>query len=234
MNASDLKSFAYVSTDFLSGPVKAVFACFPGLGGMEMKSSLDGFDVKLARQGALFVYPFVNPWNWMNAKTVEFADQVLDIALASQGLSPDFPIVTRGGSMGGYSALAFAMFSKHRIKAVIANCPVTDISFHITERPDLPRTFHDAMGSYGDISQTLKDRSPNIHPEKLPSCKYLVIHGFNDKAVSKTAHSDKLVKLMRERKMDVAYLEDPIMGHCSPMSYETLVATEKFSEEMLG
>lgn len=234
MNAADLKSFSYVSTDFLSGPAKAVFVCFPGLGGMEMKSSLDGFDVRLANRGALFVYPFVNPWNWMNAKTVDFVDQVLDIALASHGLSADFPVVARGRSMGGYSALAFAMFSKRNIKAVVANCPVTDISFHITERPDLPRTFHDAMGSYGDISQILKDRSPNLHPEKLPSCKYLIIHGFNDKAVSKTAHSDKLVKLMRERKLDVRYVEDQIMEHCSPMSYETLVAYEGFQEEMLS
>jgi pimeloyl-ACP methyl ester carboxylesterase len=234
MDEQKLKSLAFVSAAYLDGQAKALFICFPGLGGMEMKSSLEGHDLKLSRKGALFVYPFVNPWNWMNQRTVDFSDLVLDAVLERQGLPANFPVVARGGSMGGYSALAFAMFSRHKIKAVIANCPVTDILFHYSERPDLPRTFHDAMGSYGDISEELEKRSPNHRPEKLPDCKYLIIHGLNDKSVNKQAHSDKLVKLMRERKLDPVFLEDKLMAHCSPMSYETLVATESFTEKLLS
>ena len=233
MNASELKSFAYVSEDYLNGPVKSVFINFPGLGGMEMKSSLDYSDIKMAHDGALFVYPFVNPWNWMNDKTVKFADEVMDIVLEKYKVGGNCPIIARGGSMGGYSVLAYAMFTKHKLTAVIANCPVTDIYFHKTERPDLPRTFHDAMGSYDDISEVLKDRSPSYHPEKLPACKYLIIHGANDKSVNKAAHSDKLVKLMKERKLDVTYVEDDKMAHCWPMKYETVVAMKKFTAEII-
>ncbi len=39
---------------------------------------------------------------------------------------------------------------------------------------------------------------------------------------------DKLVKLMRKRKMDVTYVEDDMMAHCSPMKYETVIAIESF------
>ena len=230
MNASELKSFAYVSEDYLNGPVKALCVTFPGLGGMEMKSSLDNPDTKLAHDGVLFVYPFVNPWNWMNDRTVKFVDEVMDLVIERHRIGGSCPIISRGGSMGGYSALAYAMFTKHKLAAVVANCPVTDIHFHKTERPDLPRTFHDAMGSYGDISQALKDRSPNYHPEMLPDCKYLIIHGCNDKSVGKAAHSDKLVKLMRDRNLDLLYVEDDKMAHCSPMKYETVAAMEKFMD----
>ncbi len=233
MNAPDLKNFAYVSEDYLNGRVKAVFVNFPGLGNMEMKSSLDVPDIILAHEGVIFVYPFVNPWNWMNDKTVKFVDGIMDIVIKKYHVGRNCPIVARGGSMGGYSALAYSMFSKHRLAAVIANCPVTDIYFHSTERPDLPRTFHDAMGCYGDISTILKDRSPNYHPEKMPDCKYLIIHGFNDKAVNKEKHSDKLVKLMKKRKLDVTYVEDDKMAHCGPMKYETVVAMGKFINEII-
>ena len=234
MNVSNLSSFAYVSEAYLKGPVKAVFVNFPGLGSTDMKSSLDIPDVKLANEGVLFVYPFVNPWNWMNRKTVEFVDDVLDIVIKKHSVKGKCPLVARGGSMGGYSALAYCMFTRRKLAAAIANCPVTDIFFHCTERPDLPRTFHDAMGSYRDISKELKTRSPNLHPEKLPDIRYLIIHGFNDKSVNKVAHSDKLVKLMRKRKMDVTYVEDDMMGHCSPMKYETVIAVEEFISSIIG
>lgn len=233
MNADNLSSFAYVSTDWLKGPVKAVFVNFPGLGGMEMRSGLDNTDACLAHEGALFVYPFVNPWNWMNEQAVTFVDAVMDLVIKKHKVGKSCPLVARGGSMGGYSALAYCMFTKHKLAAAIANCPVTDIFFHCTERPDLPRTFHDAMGCYGDISRALKARSPNYHPEKLPAIRYLIIHGVNDKAVNKAAHSDKLVKLMRKRKLDLTYVEDARMGHCGPMSYETVMALESFTKAIV-
>jgi pimeloyl-ACP methyl ester carboxylesterase len=229
MNASDLSSFAYVSEEYLpEGGARAVILDFPGLGGMAMRSSLDIPDVKTAHKGALFVYPYVNPWNWMNDRTVKFADRILDIVIKKYKTGKKCPLAVRGGSMGGYSALAYSMFTKHKLSAVIASCPVTDLFFHRTERPDLPRTIHDAMDSYDDISAALKSRSPNYHPEKLQDCAYFIMHGILDKAVGKAAHSDKLVRLMRKKGMDITYIEDERMAHCSPVSYQTLDALEKF------
>ncbi len=230
MNRSNLDQFAYVSADYLSSsPVRAVFVTFPGLGSTEMRSALDPADVKLAREGALFVYPFVNPWNWMNARTVKFVDEVLAQVYRRHRLNKKCPLIARGGSMGGYSALTYAMFARRKPDAVIANCPVTDLHFHLTERPDLPRTIHDAMGSYENLTQILKERSPNHRPEKLPAARYLIVHGGRDKSVNKAAHSDKLVKQMRRRGLDVTYVEDERMGHCNPMQYETVMALEAFT-----
>lgn len=231
MNIADLNSFAYVAADALPGEIKAVCLTFPGLNGIEMKSFLDYGDTKLAQLGILFVFPFVNPWNWMNDRTVKFVDEVMDAVIAKYRLGKDCPLILRGGSMGGYSVLAYAMFSRYRPAAVFANCPVTDIYFHRTERPDLPRTINDAMGDYGDISEVLQERSPNYHPEKLPDCRYLIVHGFNDKSVNKAAHSDKLVAQMKARGMTVTYVEDGKMAHCNPMSYETIVAIDKFFDD---
>lgn len=234
MNINELRSFAYVSDDSLGGEIRAVCLNFPGLGGMEMKSSLDYGDVKLAHRGMLFVYPFVNPWNWMNRRTVEFADDVMTAVKTRFAIPDDCPLLLRGGSMGGYSVLTYAMFSRHRVDGIQALCPVTDLYFHLTERPDLPRTIHDAMGDYGDISELLRQRSPNHHPEKLPAeCRYLIIHGCQDDRVNKAAHSDKLVSLMRQRKLDVTYIEDPAMKHGGPMGYPTVAAIDRFIDGFL-
>jgi len=234
MNINELRSFAYVSDESIDGEIKAVCLNFPGLGGMEMKSALDPADVKLAHRGMLFVYPFVNPWNWMNQPTVEFADEVMSAVKTKFSIADDCPLILRGGSMGGYSVLTYAMFSRYRVDGIFALCPVTDLYFHFSERPDLPRTIHSAMGDYGDISELLRQRSPNHHPEKLPAaCRYLIIHGCQDDRVNKAAHSDTLVPLMRQRNLDVTYIEDPTMRHCGPMNYASVTAIERFLDSFL-
>ncbi len=232
MNASNLNSFAYVSEDYLRSPAKALCLTLPGLGNMEMRQAPDFTDFKRAHDGVLFIYPFVNPWCWMNAETVTFVDRILDILIEKHSLK-NCPILVRGGSMGGYSALVYSMFSKHKLTAVIANCPVTDPLFHLTERPDLPRTMHSAMGTYDDITELLKARSPNHHPEKLQKCRYLIVHGFKDKAVNKEAHSDALVPAMEKLGYDVTYLEDETMAHCNPMKYEVFEEIESFTLKTL-
>jgi pimeloyl-ACP methyl ester carboxylesterase len=229
MNIDNLPSFAYAAEEYLPGPQPwALCVTFPGLGSTEMRSTLDIPDIKTARRGVLFVYPFVNPWSWMNSKTVRFVDEIIDVVTAKFNLRSDCRLILRGGSMGGYSALAHSMFSRHKPEAVMALCPVTDLFFHLTERPDLPRSIHDSAGRYDDISRILKDRSPNYHPGRLPDCRYLIVHGVNDKSVSKQAHSDKLVRLMRLRGLDVTYIEDSRMAHGSPIRYETVIAMENF------
>lgn len=232
MNSSNLASFAYVSENYLAAPVRALCLTFPGLGNMEMRQAPDFTDFKRAHDGVLFIYPFVNPWCWMNAATVAFVDEIVDVLMEKYSLAA-CPLLVRGGSMGGYSALAYSMFSKHRISGVIANCPVTDPLYHLTERPDLPRTMHSAMGTYEDITELLKERSPNHHPEKLQNCKYLIVHGFKDKSVNKEAHSDTLVPLMKKLGLNLTYLEDETMAHCNPMKYEVFEEIERFTLSVL-
>ena len=225
MTPDNIKSFALIGSDYVPGEVKAICLCFPGLNATQMFDDIANDDKPLAHDGMLFVHPYVNPWNWMNEKTVCFADEIMDIIRQKY---PTQPLILRGGSMGGYSVLAYSMFTHHKIDGICAIYPVCDLFYHWTERPDLPRTIHDAMGDYGDISQKLQDRSPTYHPDALPDCPYLFIHGFADVRVNKTAHTDRMVKMLRDLGRDVKYVEAPGMGHGVHFTYEAIAAVKEF------
>ena len=155
----------------------------------------------------------------MNPATQAFIDELIAGLFARYGLAPDVPVIATGGSMGGFSALLYSALGGHPIAACAANCPATDLVYHYGERPDLPRTLHCAFGSYGDIQEALIAHSPNHQVEKLPDIPYLIIQGDQDTAVSKAAHSDKLVPAMRARGLTVDYREQPDMGHCGPFNW---------------
>ncbi len=231
MNESNFESFAYVAADCVAKP-KAVIISFPGLGSCEMKSSLDMKETDWASKGALMVFPFVNPWNWMNPKTVKFADEVL-ACVEGKYKTKGLPLIVRGGSMGGHSALTYAMLSTRKLAGCLAICPVCDLHFHYSERPDLPRTLHDSFDSYEDISEGLKERSPVHRADKLPDIDYMIVHGEKDKSVAKAPHSDALVKRMRERGLRINYVEDARMFHCNPYSIGSIQAIDAFIEGFL-
>ena len=141
-------------------------------------------------------------------------------ALRAADGGADTTVRTR--SMGGHAALTYAFTSRQKITAVQANCPVCDLPFHYTERVDLPRTMHHAFGSTGDISTTLRAKSPLHQVAKLPDVPYQIIHGGKDTAVGKVQHSDPLVAAMRGRGLRVEYLEEPEMRHCGPLTNHAL------------
>ena len=232
MEIGNINDFAYISLPLTSTPIRAICVHLPGHGCQEMREWLDVPDLKYAHAGMLFVYPYVNPWNWMNEFTVDFLDALLTKIKQAYNLEA-CPLLLRGSSMGGYSALVYAMFGKHKPDAVLAICPVTDAVFHFSASPGNPRSFCFAMGDYGDISQKLRERSPNYHVELLPQCPYCIIHGGHDTAVSKTAHSDKLVTQMKHHGLNVIYVEDENMEHGFNVSYETTVAQDSFISSFL-
>ncbi|MBF0244488.1 MAG: prolyl oligopeptidase family serine peptidase [Planctomycetes bacterium] len=227
----DIAKFAFVSTKFTIKPYRRLIVGFPGLGSTEMRSGLDMEALENLEQGVLYVSPYVNPWNWMNQKTVEFVDMLLESVTKSLKIE-GIPLITVGGSMGGYSALAYPMFSKLMFSASMAFCPVCDLHHSYSERDDIPRTLCDAFG-YGDIGELLKERSPLHNVARMPDLKYLIVHGSRDKLVSKAAHSDKLVRAMRKRKLQLTYIEDPLMEHGAPISVSTMRAIKKFSATIL-
>ena len=157
----------------------------------------------------------------MDPATRAFTDELVSGLLERCALECSVPIIAIGGSMGGYSALVYTALSAHHVAACAANCPVCDLPFHYTERPDLPRTMHQAFGSYGDISVALLAHSP-LHlagTGKMPAIPYLIIHGDQDTAVNKAAHSDKLVLALRAQGLTVDYREQVGMGHCGPFDW---------------
>lgn len=156
----NLRSFAYVNEDICARPIRAICLEFFGLNGNAMYSEDTERGKLLAKEGILLVIPYANPWAWMNRQAVALADEIVDVLIAAHQLREDIPVISTGGSMGGLSALVYTRYAKRTPAACVANCPVCDLPYHFTERPDLPRTLYSAFGSYeGTMEDALRTAS---------------------------------------------------------------------------
>jgi len=157
----------------------------------------------------------------MNKDSQALVDEIVDRVYAEFELGDDIPLIIRGGSMGGHAALNYARYSKRKPAAVACNCPVADPLFHSTERPDLPRTFLLAYGMGNEpIEEVFKENSPVEQAANMPFVPFLIVHGTNDEAVNKQAHSDVFVKRMKESGHDIEYIEAQGMGHCGFIDFD--------------
>jgi dipeptidyl aminopeptidase/acylaminoacyl peptidase len=231
----DPHDVAWLGDQLLTGPITGVVLTFHGLGGTGLKEGPDPFDEELSALGALAVYPYYGPWSWMNREARAFVDDLIEAIYREHGLDPArVPLVLTGGSMGGYSALMCARYTRHHPVACYANCPATDLAYHFGERPDLPRTIYNALGAYDGVwEDLLAEHSPLRQVVGLPDIDYLIVHGEEDPAVLKSAHSDPQVAAMRARGLRVEYLEVPGMGHCGPLPPEVSQRIHEFLERAL-
>ncbi|MBQ8508279.1 MAG: prolyl oligopeptidase family serine peptidase [Clostridia bacterium] len=209
-----LRNFAYSNDKIVKRPIKGVVLSFFGLGGMTMYS-VDTVEGRyFAESGILYVVPYTNPWAWMNWQTVCYTDEILDVLFEHYELPDDLPVVSTGGSMGGQSALVYMVYAQRTPIACVANCPVCDLLYHYTERPDLPRTLYSAFwNEEGGVADVLKTASPIHLVDKMPDAEYYIFHCTEDKAVNKQQHSDRFVELLEEKR-NVDYIEVPDRGHC--------------------
>lgn len=216
MNMENLRRFAYVNDDIVKKPIKGIVIFFVGLGGCSMYDKGNETGNFFAENGVLFVIPYHNPWAWMNKQTVDFTDEILDVLFKEYNLPEDLPIVSSGGSMGGLSALVYTAYAKRTPSSCVANCPVCDLPFHYTERPDLPRTLYTAFASYeGKFEDALKSASPLHLTGKLPKdTEYTIFHCEKDEAVNIDKHSNRLVEKMKELSFNITYHTVPDAGHC--------------------
>jgi dipeptidyl aminopeptidase/acylaminoacyl peptidase len=130
--------------------------------------------------------------------------------------------------MGGHAALLYSIKARTPVRAAFAVCPVCDLPFHYTERPDLPRTMHHAFDNYENIEDALREHSPLHQVAQMPDIPYLILHATTDPTVAREAHSEPLVKAMRARGLNVDYLECPLMVHCGPVTWESHRKTADF------
>ena len=133
-------------------------------------------------------------------------------------------VLITGGSMGGLSALVYCAYAKITPCACVTNCPVCDLVYHYTERPDLPRTLYSAFGDYeGTMEDALKSCSPLHLAEKLPHIPYTVFHCEADKSVNLEKHSLRFVEAMEAAQQRIVLRKIPFRGHCD-LSAEGRVA----------
>lgn len=211
----NLRSFAYCNNHICSKPIKGIVIEFFGLGDVTMfhEDTVEG--LKYAEKGNLYLAPYQNPWAWMNRQTVDYTDELIDVLLKEYHLPESLPIVSTGKSMGGLSALVYTAYAKRTPVACVANCPVCDLTYHFTERLDLPRTLYSAFGTYeGTMEDALRSASPLHLVDKMPiESKYYIFHCEEDKAVNKQKHSDRFVEKMH-LKHQVEYYAVPGKKHC--------------------
>ena len=223
-----IKETAWIGDKYIKGKIKAIVLKFHGLGGgFRVDTSQE--ELAWAEKGGLAVFPYYGPWSWMNREARAFVDNLIDDVIEEYKLKKDISIIATGGSMGGFSALLYTRYSRHKIVACYANCPATDLKYHFYERPDLPATIHAAFRGYReDMKDLLVEHSPVDQVEYMPDIPYLIVQGGRDTLVNQKAHSDKMVKLMKKRKLNVEYIKLPDMTHCGPMDQKEFKKTIDF------
>ena len=210
----NLRCFTYSNDKICKLPIKGIAVSFFGLGGAQMFDEDTEEGKCFAEKGIIYIMPYNNPWAWMNQQAVKYTDEIIDVLIKQYHLSNDIPIVSTGGSMGGQSALVYTALSKRTPVACVANCPVCDLVFHFTERPDLPRTLYSAFyHEDGSLEKALESASPIHMVERMPDVNYYIFHCECDKAVNKEKHSDVLINKMKNR-FKVVYHIVPDRDHC--------------------
>ena len=195
-----LRYFAYSNDKICTQPIKGIVIDFFGLGATVMYDEDTPLGKMFAEKGVILLVPYNNPWAWMNQQAVDYTDELVDVLFEHYGLSEDTKIVSSGFSMGGMSSITYSAYATRTPVRVVANCPVCDLPFHYTERPDLPRTIYSAFFNCEDFDKALEDASPLHLAQKgaLPDIFYDIFHCSADMAVNIDAHSGKLIPLKQK------------------------------------
>lgn len=226
------RNFTYSNDTLIQGEIKGVILNFMGLGGASMFETQPRGEA-LAEKGIVYLIPYLNPWNWMNEQAVAYTDELIDVLFDHYHLPENTPVVSTGGSMGGLCSLVYTKYAKRTPVACVANCPVCDLLFHFTERPDLPRTLYFAYGMYE--ADTLEDAmltsSPLQLADGMPDVKYTIFHCDADQAVNLHSHSEKFVEEMK-KEHDIEFIVVPGRGHCD-LGEEYLPMYEQAAEDAI-
>lgn len=210
----NLRNFAYSNGHLIQGEIKGIVLYFYGLGYSSMISG-DPADAKeYAQEGILYVVPYVNPWSWMNRSAVKLTDEIVSVLCERYHLGENVRIVSTGLSMGGLSALVYCAHARITPVACVTNCPVCDLPYHFTERPDLPHTLYSAFFEYdGSMEDAMRTCSPVHLASQMPRIPYTILHCEEDQAVNIVRHSEAFVEAMRPY-VEVRLLRVPLRGHC--------------------
>lgn len=214
IRADSVKLFAYVNDAVLKRPVRGIAVEFMGLGGMTIVQEDTPRGKWFGERGIAYVIPYLNPWSWMNEQAVRETDEILEAVCALLGCDT-LPVVSTGGSMGGLASLVYTAKAANTPVACVANCPVCDLPYHYTERPDLPRTLYSAFGMYAAGLETAMRTASPLHLAQegsMPDVRYVLFHCDEDKAVNKQMHSDRFVQAMLPKEIE--YHAVPGRGHC--------------------
>ena len=215
INKDNIRYYAGTNLALLESSARALVLEFHGLGGMADSMAGDSeFGRYLAERNIAYAIPYYGPWGWMADKAVKYVNEVVDAIFDALGVDT-LPIVSMGGSMGGMAALTYCVAAKRVPAACFANCPVTDLVYHRTERDDLPRTVYVAFDHYDmTLDEAMRTVSPIHIADKMPRIPYLIYGATADRAVSMERHASPFVDKMRSLGHDVEYVINEGYDHC--------------------
>ncbi len=210
--------------DLIDGEIKGIALYFTGLGHASVPTTDMVAAPFCAEKGILYILPFYNPWCWMNKRTVNYVDAIVDCAKELYNLDANIPVGIYGGSMGGYNTFHYALKSKHRIVAADLLCPCCNTEYEMSVNPGLLfRSYFDsAMEDTDDFGTYIKENSPVSMVEKLPKIPYRFAVGLRDTVLAPGAHSLLMIERMTEAGHSVERMDYPEMAHCNISSKQRI------------
>jgi len=155
--------------------------------------SIDNYNLKrepyaqlraaLLERGYFIVVPELGPKHFMNDAAKARLDAVIAQVLNERGIPAD-RVHLMGTSMGGGSALAYAIHRPDTVRSVCAIMPMTDFAAWITERPSYAVPVGEAFGgSPADAPDAYRANSAIHHADAFARIPVLLLHGRDDVTV---------------------------------------------------
>ncbi|BBO33624.1 alpha/beta hydrolase family protein [Lacipirellula parvula] len=138
---------------------------------------------ELSQAGYVTIVPELGPSHWMNDDAIARVDDVLNMLSRDDSLDAQ-RVHFLGSSMGGGSALAYAVRRPARVASVISHMGMTDFAAWIAENPGYSSTLAKAYGAaYPQDAQAYDSRSAIRNAKRLADVRVLLIHGMDDENV---------------------------------------------------
>lgn len=215
INKDNLFDYAFVNEDTLTGAVRAVCVCFHGYTDATMLTQSNELAAALGRAGIAFLFPYYSVWGWMGSNAQLFIEQCIDAAYDRLGLDDGVPLLVTGGSMGGLTALNYAVIGKRRICGCAAVCAVADITSCYNNIPDMRRAILSAhIEKEGDLLEITDRFSPVNFADRLPKVPYFLLYGAKDSFFT-GVQLPEFIKALDSAGVEYELLVHPDMGHCN-------------------
>lgn len=228
--ADNMRSFCYTNAHLVTR-ARGILLTLHGRGDPGTLSDSPWAEL-LAEKGIVQIFPYYDPWAWLNRSAVNLCDALIGVICSRFGLGEEPLLVCEGGSMGGLSALLYPIVGRYKPAAAAANCPACDLVYHYSARPDLPRYFVCAYGGgeETDVEAVMKAHSPMHRLEELPDIPILLVHGLADPMIAAGPNSETFARRVNERGGRAVYIPVEGMGHCN-MPEET---AKKYNDYILS
>ena len=178
----------------------------------------------LKQRSAIYLCPEYRGNSWMGPAAE--ADLLAILQAAKSRWHPTRTILT-GGSMGGTSALIFAMRHPEVLDGVWAWCPATDTTelykFLVTNTVGLKSLADEMAQNYGgtpeQVPSAYRERSSRYQAESLAKLPVVLVHGIADAVIS-VQHSRLLAQELKRCGARLHYVEMPDGGHDAPCAVD--------------